>query len=95
MTANLPELPKLPELPNRPELPELPNRPSRKRNKGSREAQKEGRIQDGLARARAYLRQAPQDWDGDAPEPWRRAKREMAKVENAANEARHWGDITK
>lgn len=98
MTASLPNLPKLPELPNRPkppEAPEAPNRPTRKRIKGSREAQKEGQIQDGLARARAYLRQAPQDWDGADPEPWHRAKREMAKVENAAQEPRHWGDITK
>lgn len=85
----------IPGLPNLPEIPSRPSQPTLNRNKVSREARQEGRIQDGLARARAYLQKTPKDWQGDAPDDWNRAIREMAKVENAAKEARHWGDITK
>lgn len=63
------------------------NQPTPNRNKISREAQKEGRIQDALAQAKAYLQTVPPNRES--------ALKEMAKAEKAAVEPRHWGDLTK
>lgn len=71
------------------------SQPSSSNSEVSREAEEEGRVQDVLAQARAYLRKAPKDWDGDAPDDWNRAISEMAKAETAATAVRHWGDIAK